>query len=110
MFLLVRGTVEVIGRDEHGKPFKVCEMGAGENFGELEFLENHSCVADVRAVSAVTTAKINRKHFEMCLGPVIHILKRNAAAPKYQYYQGILILCCYYGIAISVITVILYYC
>eukprot|EP01065_Artemidia_motanka_P028778 TRINITY_DN3438_c0_g6_i2.p1 TRINITY_DN3438_c0_g6~~TRINITY_DN3438_c0_g6_i2.p1 ORF type:complete len:510 (+),score=183.17 TRINITY_DN3438_c0_g6_i2:66-1595(+) len=89
MFLIVEGRVEVIGR-EGSKQVKVCEMGAGEYFGELEFFNNHPCVADIRAVTAVTTAKINRKHFEMCLGPVMHILKRNQVAPKYEYYRQIL--------------------
>eukprot|EP01065_Artemidia_motanka_P012282 TRINITY_DN1674_c8_g7_i1.p1 TRINITY_DN1674_c8_g7~~TRINITY_DN1674_c8_g7_i1.p1 ORF type:complete len:530 (+),score=211.07 TRINITY_DN1674_c8_g7_i1:100-1590(+) len=90
MFLIVEGTVEVIGRDQDGKEVKVCEMGPGENFGELEFFNNHRCVADVIAVSRVKTAKINRKHFEMCLGPVLHILKRNTGLPKYDYYRSLL--------------------
>jgi len=90
MFLVVDGTVEVVGRDAAGAPVKVCEMGPGENFGELEFFNNHRCVADVKSLTKVKTAKINRKHFEMCLGPVIHILKRNQALPKYEYYRNIL--------------------
>eukprot|EP00756_Hemistasia_phaeocysticola_P033166 Hpha_TRINITY_DN16451_c1_g2::TRINITY_DN16451_c1_g2_i1::g.163144::m.163144/K04739/PRKAR; cAMP-dependent protein kinase regulator len=90
MFLVVDGTVEVVGRDAQGNPVKVCEMGPGENFGELEFFNNHRCVADVKALTKVKTAKINRKHFEMCLGPVIHILKRNQSLPKYEYYRNIL--------------------
>eukprot|EP01062_Namystynia_karyoxenos_P049812 TRINITY_DN382_c0_g1_i1.p1 TRINITY_DN382_c0_g1~~TRINITY_DN382_c0_g1_i1.p1 ORF type:complete len:532 (+),score=201.54 TRINITY_DN382_c0_g1_i1:80-1597(+) len=90
MFLVVEGTVEIIGRDADGTEKKVCEMTAGEHFGELEFFNNHPCVADVKAVTEVTTAKINRKHFEMCLGPVMHILKRNQAAPKYEYYREII--------------------
>eukprot|EP01062_Namystynia_karyoxenos_P052338 TRINITY_DN4184_c0_g1_i1.p1 TRINITY_DN4184_c0_g1~~TRINITY_DN4184_c0_g1_i1.p1 ORF type:complete len:527 (+),score=193.36 TRINITY_DN4184_c0_g1_i1:77-1582(+) len=89
MFIIVEGTVEVVGRDPSGNPVKVCEMNAGEHFGELEFFNNHPCVADVRSITTVKTAKINRRHFEMCLGPVMHILKRNQAAPKYEYYRDI---------------------
>eukprot|EP01064_Diplonema_japonicum_P039245 TRINITY_DN9791_c0_g1_i3.p1 TRINITY_DN9791_c0_g1~~TRINITY_DN9791_c0_g1_i3.p1 ORF type:complete len:288 (+),score=70.20 TRINITY_DN9791_c0_g1_i3:709-1572(+) len=87
MFLVVQGTVEVVGRSETGEPYKVCEFVEGDHFGELEFLNNHKCVADVKAVTFVRTAKINRRHFELCLGPVLHVLKRNASDPKYEYYK-----------------------
>eukprot|EP01062_Namystynia_karyoxenos_P049813 TRINITY_DN382_c0_g2_i1.p1 TRINITY_DN382_c0_g2~~TRINITY_DN382_c0_g2_i1.p1 ORF type:complete len:526 (+),score=218.21 TRINITY_DN382_c0_g2_i1:98-1579(+) len=90
MFLIVEGTVEIIGRNPEGQPVKVCEMNPGEYFGELEFFNNHRCVADVRSVTHVKTAKINRKHFEMCLGPVMHILKRNTANDKYEHYRKLL--------------------
>ncbi|KAJ9471024.1 cAMP-dependent protein kinase regulatory subunit [Diplonema papillatum] len=87
MFLVISGTCEVIGRDSSGNPSLVCEFQAGGHFGELEFLNNHTCVADVRAKTDVRTARINRKHFELCLGPVIYVLKRNTSDPKYEYYK-----------------------
>eukprot|EP01061_Rhynchopus_euleeides_P023815 TRINITY_DN385_c1_g1_i1.p2 TRINITY_DN385_c1_g1~~TRINITY_DN385_c1_g1_i1.p2 ORF type:complete len:183 (+),score=68.04 TRINITY_DN385_c1_g1_i1:695-1243(+) len=87
MFLVITGVVEVIGRDSGGEDTSVCEFQEGDHFGELEFLNNHPCVADVRAKTHVRTAKVNRKHFELCFGPVLHILKRNVGDPKYEYYK-----------------------
>ena len=86
MFLVVSGVVEVIGRTQ-GIQSNVCEFKEGDHFGELEFLNNHPCVADVRAKTHVRTAKVNRKHFESCFGPVLHILKRNVQDPTYEYYK-----------------------
>ena len=88
MFLVISGTVEVVGRDESGGERRVCEFKEGDHFGELEFLNNHNCMADVRAKTAVVTAKVNRRHFEMCFGPVLHVLKRNIDGEKYEYYAS----------------------
>eukprot|EP00796_Vickermania_ingenoplastis_P004328 gene4328-3142_t len=90
LYIIIEGTVEVIGRDENGNPKKVCEFNSGDHIGELEFLNNHRTVADVVAVTTVTTAKLNRRHFEMCMGPVIDLLKRNMNSEKYEYYQSVL--------------------
>lgn len=89
MYIILEGTVEVIGR-ENGEKRKVCEFTTGDYIGELEFLNNHRTVADVIALTYVSTAKLNRRHFEMCLGPVLEVLKRNAHHPKYEYYQSVL--------------------
>lgn len=89
MYIILEGTVEVIGRKD-GDKAKICEFAAGDYIGELEFLNNHRTVADVLAMDFVRTAKLNRRHFEMCLGPVKDVLKRNATNPKYEYYQQVL--------------------
>eukprot|EP01064_Diplonema_japonicum_P024324 TRINITY_DN3486_c5_g1_i1.p1 TRINITY_DN3486_c5_g1~~TRINITY_DN3486_c5_g1_i1.p1 ORF type:complete len:850 (+),score=228.64 TRINITY_DN3486_c5_g1_i1:58-2607(+) len=86
--LIIEGTVEVIGRDANGKNIKVCEFTEGDCVGELEFINNHKCVADVLAVGEVRTAKMNRKHFEMSMGPVVDVLKRTAESSNvYEYYR-----------------------
>ncbi|EKF38414.1 regulatory subunit of protein kinase a-like protein, putative [Trypanosoma cruzi marinkellei] len=90
LYIIMEGTVEVIGRDADGEPTKVCEFTQGDHIGELEFLNNHRTVADVVAMTHVITAKLNRRHFEMCLGPVIDVLKRCTNDPKYEYYQNVL--------------------
>lgn len=90
LYIIVDGEVEVIGRDDQGNPKKVCEFKGGEYIGELEFLNNHRTVADVIAKTPVHTAKLNRRHFEMCMGPVIELLKRNIHTDKYDYYNAIL--------------------
>lgn len=89
MYILLEGDVEVIGRKD-GEPAYICDFTGGDYIGELEFLNNHRTVADVVAKGFVRTAKLNRRHFEMCLGPVKDVLKRNAENPKYQYYQQVL--------------------
>lgn len=89
MYILLEGEVEVIGRKE-GEKTHVCDFGPGDHFGELEFLNNHRTVADVCAKTAAQTAKLNRRHFEMCMGPVMEVLKRNTKHPKYEYYQCVL--------------------
>lgn len=90
LYIIVEGTVEVIGRDADGEDTKVCEFSAGDHVGELEFLNNHRTVADIIAVTPVTTAKLNRRHFEMCMGPVMDVLKRDMTSNKYAYYQKVL--------------------
>lgn len=90
MFIILEGTVEVIGRDNDGSEKYVCDFTTGECIGELEFLNKHRTVADVRAKTYVQTAKLNRRHFEMCMGPVIDYLKRNSSMPKFDYYNQVL--------------------
>lgn len=90
LYIIMDGVVEVIGRDVEGQPTKVCQFTQGDHIGELEFLNNHRTVADVVACTHVVTAKLNRRHFEMCLGPVIDVLKRCTHDPKYNYYQSVL--------------------
>ena len=88
--ILVEGVVEVIGRDADGKAIHVCEFGVGDCVGELEFIYQHRTVADVRAKSSeVRTARLKRAHFEMCMGPIVDVLKRNASADNhtYDYYN-----------------------
>lgn len=87
-FLLVEGVVEVYGRDDKKEPVKVCEFKAGDCVGELEFLNDHKCVADVVAKGHLRTAKMNRHHFEMVMGPVKELLARTANESEvYSYYR-----------------------
>jgi hypothetical protein len=80
--------VDVYGRDDNDKMIKVCDFTVGENVGELEFLRNHRCVADVKARGHVRTAKMNRLHFEMVMGPVMDVLARTAGESNvYSYYR-----------------------
>jgi CRP-like cAMP-binding protein len=91
MFVVMAGTVEVVGRDQaSGKSVKVCTFGPGDIIGELEFLNHHKAVADVVAVDKVKTGSLHREHFEACMGPVKDFLRHNAEAnTKYQYYNTI---------------------
>ncbi|CBH17408.1 protein kinase A regulatory subunit, putative [Trypanosoma brucei gambiense DAL972] len=88
LYIILEGSVDVVGRDDDGNEKHVWEFGKGDHVGELEFLNNHANVADVVAKTHVVTAKLNRRHFEMCLGPVIDVLKRTSQQPNYEYYQS----------------------
>eukprot|EP01006_Ploeotia_vitrea_P032239 TRINITY_DN64501_c0_g1_i1.p1 TRINITY_DN64501_c0_g1~~TRINITY_DN64501_c0_g1_i1.p1 ORF type:complete len:1068 (-),score=201.15 TRINITY_DN64501_c0_g1_i1:186-3086(-) len=90
MFIILEGTIEVIGRDDNKNPIKVCEFGKGDHVGELEFINHHKTVADVRAVTLVRSAKLNRAHFELCMGPILELLKKNAGEDNqvYDYYNA----------------------
>eukprot|EP01059_Diplonema_ambulator_P032963 TRINITY_DN669_c0_g1_i2.p1 TRINITY_DN669_c0_g1~~TRINITY_DN669_c0_g1_i2.p1 ORF type:complete len:540 (+),score=180.43 TRINITY_DN669_c0_g1_i2:40-1620(+) len=87
MYIVLGGAVDVVGR-EGSKKLKVCRFEYGNHFGELEFLNNHRTVADVIAVGKTKTARLNRKHFELCLGPIKDILRRNINTGEYAYYRS----------------------
>eukprot|EP00667_Euglena_gracilis_P001237 EG_transcript_1237 len=88
MHIIVDGTVEVWGRGASGTTINVCEFGPGDPIGELEFLNNHKCVADVVAKTDVKTVKLSRNHFELCMGPVVDVLKRHSQTETYRYYSA----------------------
>ena len=85
MHFIVEGTVQVVGRQK-GSKVNIVQLGPGECVGELEFLFNHRCVADVVAVGQVTTAKLSRKHFEMLMGPIANDLKMYVTKGGYEHY------------------------
>jgi hypothetical protein len=79
----------VLGRDDKGAPKWVCDFKEGDCVGELEFLHHHLCVADVVAKTPlVRTARMNRRHFEMVMGPVKDVLARTAQESEvFSYYR-----------------------
>ncbi len=40
------------------------------------------------AKTDVKTVKLSRNHFELCMGPVVDVLKRHAQSETYRYYSG----------------------
>eukprot|EP00993_Chasmostoma_nieuportense_P000632 NODE_1582_length_1451_cov_43.632175_g1501_i0.p1 GENE.NODE_1582_length_1451_cov_43.632175_g1501_i0~~NODE_1582_length_1451_cov_43.632175_g1501_i0.p1 ORF type:complete len:449 (-),score=78.65 NODE_1582_length_1451_cov_43.632175_g1501_i0:104-1261(-) len=88
-YIIVEGVVQVYGRDDNNAVIPVCTFTRGECVGELEFLHNHKTVADVQAkTDEVRAAKLNRHHFEMCMGPVLELLKRSRENdPVFSYYR-----------------------
>ena len=89
MYIMLQGTVNVIGR-KNGQKVKVCQFHAGKHFGELEFLNNHRTVADVIATGEIVrTARLKRDHFELCLGPVKDVLLGNVNSSEYAYYRAL---------------------
>jgi serine/threonine protein kinase/CRP-like cAMP-binding protein len=85
LHFIVEGEVQVVGR-EKGAKVDIIRLGVGEPLGELEFLFNHLTVADVVAVTKVKTAKMSRKHFDLCMGEITDDLKRAIAKGKYEHY------------------------
>lgn len=87
-YIIVEGIVDVFGRDDNKNEIKVCEFTVGDCVGELEFINNHKCVADVKAQAFVRVAKMNRRHFELVMGPVKDVLARTAGeSTVYEYYR-----------------------
>jgi CRP-like cAMP-binding protein len=90
-FLILEGEVDVYGRDKKGEVLYVCSFGVGDCVGELEFINHHRTVADVRAKGRIKVARLHRDHFEMCMGPLVDVLKRTATADeRYAYYQSVI--------------------
>jgi CRP-like cAMP-binding protein len=91
MYIILSGDVDVFGRDAQGEVIPVCDFSSGDCVGELEFINNHMTVADVRARGRVKAARLSRDHFEMTMGPIVDVLKRAAQnGGKYSYYQGVM--------------------
>ena len=89
LYLIVEGTVAVYGRKE-GEVVLVCEFTVGDCVGELEFLNNHRTVADVRAQGRVKAARLHRDHFELCMGPIVDVLRRSSIADeRFAYYRAV---------------------
>eukprot|EP00668_Euglena_longa_P002075 GGOE01002410.1.p1 GENE.GGOE01002410.1~~GGOE01002410.1.p1 ORF type:complete len:773 (-),score=217.53 GGOE01002410.1:610-2874(-) len=89
MYIVMEGVVRVVGRDSEGRCIDVCEFLEGAIVGELEFLHNHNSVADVIVVSAeARVARLERLHFELCIGPLKALLRSSRQAdPNYTYYH-----------------------
>ena len=90
LFLIVDGVVDVYGRGAGNARIKVCEFSKGQCVGELEFINNHPCVADVVARTDVHVAKLHRKHFELCMGPIKELIaERPESDPDFVYYNAV---------------------
>jgi CRP-like cAMP-binding protein len=89
MYVIVEGDVRVVGRDESGATVDVCRFSRGAIVGELEFLYDHNNVADVIAASdEVRAARLERNHFELCMGSLKDLLKSSRKLdPVYEYYN-----------------------
>ena len=89
MHIVVEGSVEVKGVDEEdsNRMKHVCFLERGACVGELEFLNQHPAVADCIAYSKVRTCMLHRDHFELCMGPILDVLRKTVRQEKYQYYN-----------------------
>lgn len=92
MHIIVEGTVEVFGVDteseQEGRMKHICFLERGACVGELEFLNQHPAVADCVAKTEVRTCTLHRDHFEMCLGPIMDVLRKTVRQEKYAYYNA----------------------
>ena len=80
--IIVDGEVEVVDTDK-----KVCTLAYGEVVGHLEFLNQHSAIADVVATCKTQTLRLRIEHFEICLGPVKEFLQNIEDEDKYAFYR-----------------------
>lgn len=89
-YMLCSGTAVAAKQGPDGKK-KVHEYHKeGDYFGELSLLNDRPRAASIEAEVECTCVHLDRSSFERLLGPVIHILKRNAENYK-SYADGELI-------------------
>jgi NADH dehydrogenase len=60
MYVLWKGTAEVVHTDEHGTETVLTSLGAGDHFGEVAVFQNRRRTATVRAVTRVEVLSIGR--------------------------------------------------
>ncbi|KAJ9455410.1 cAMP-dependent protein kinase regulatory subunit [Diplonema papillatum] len=96
MHFIVEGEVDIWGRETlHGElmpDYKqyVCTFGPGHPVGYIEFFDELPVpsIADVVAKGVVVTARIDREHFERCMGNVKEFLQQLTEEPEYEYYRS----------------------
>ena len=91
MHIIVDGRIEVFGVDEEsdtGARKHICYLERGACVGELEFLNQHHAVADCVAATPLRTCRLHRDHFELCMGPIVDVLRKTVRQDKYEYYQS----------------------
>jgi transcriptional regulator with AAA-type ATPase domain/ferredoxin len=67
LYFILQGRVRVELRNAAGQIFNLLELGVGETFGERAILTDEPRTADVRAVTAVTAARLSRADFAALL-------------------------------------------
>jgi cAMP-dependent protein kinase regulator len=92
MYIIIAGKVEVLGiadnQDEEAAATKhICFLERGSCVGELEFLNQHPAVANCVAHTEVRACMLHRDHFELCMGPIMDVLRKTVRQDKYQYYN-----------------------
>jgi len=96
LHIIEEGTVKVMGYDQSGKKLmtdkEVCTFTEGECVGELEMIAMDPTFritqADVIAQNEVRTARLHKKHFELCLGPIKDLLYYQVATlEKFEYIR-----------------------
>ena len=88
-YIVLSGSVSVSVRDPNtGVEMVVASCMTGQCFGELALLYDQPRAATVVAATACVCATLERDAFERLLGPVQHILTRDAA--NYANYSALL--------------------
>jgi len=86
-YIIESGEMRVLQVGEDGVERELPGMGKGDYFGELALLTDKPRKATVVCKGRVKLATLGKKAFVRLLGPVVDIIKRNAA--NYQSYQKI---------------------
>ena len=63
LYMLVEGTVQVLRKSGSDKEIKVAELGPGEFFGELSFLDSEPRSASLKTTSPCKFLSISQKDF-----------------------------------------------
>jgi len=88
LYLVLHGSVEVVGRDADGEEVKACELDAGAIVGELEFIHDETCCADVVALTPVRTQRLSKQEFLRITGDTgLNMFAKNLMDTRYLYYR-----------------------
>ena len=87
-YLVESGEAVVTQTDEHGKDHVLVTLKKGSYFGELALINDKPRAATVTAKGRLKVALLGKKAFSRLLGPVITIIKRNAA--NYQKVANVM--------------------
>lgn len=79
-YLLESGEVSITRTDEKGVVHQLPGIKKGGYFGELALLNNEPRKASIIAKGKVKVATLGKKAFVRLLGPVVNIIRRNAAS------------------------------
>lgn len=89
LYLVTKGEVEVIGRDGDDGELHLCKLGPGNTIGELEFITEEACVADVVALCPVRMQRLSKRDFHRIVGEHgMHTLSKEILDDsRYIYYN-----------------------
>jgi ATP-binding cassette, subfamily B, bacterial len=74
-YVLVRGSVEVLRRQDRGNDKRIAVLQDGDYFGEISLLRNVPHTASIRTLIPCVFLKLQRAHFEMMLARSPHVLE-----------------------------------
>lgn len=83
MFVIEKGVATVRAADSAGKMVEIAKLGEGELIGELALVDGQPRSADVRALTALTAYRIDRKGFDemrTALHPAVFKMLKHVAS------------------------------
>ena len=74
-YLIARGRVAVLKKNEYGEDEKVAALDDGDHFGEVALIQNVQRTATVRTLTPCVLLTLHRDHFQHLLQEAPHVLE-----------------------------------